>query len=192
MNAEGPVLRDIHVPPATWWPPAPGWWLLAALLLLVVAGVAWWVWRHALRRPLRAALREIDALEAAHVGDRDDARLADGASRLLRRVARRIDPIAASRTGAAWRAFVHGYAHDDATRQALDALTEARFRARPALDPPALLTALRGWCHAALRQRVTSPRRYASRAARALAFAPPFASKGANARVRHTQENAAP
>lgn len=153
MTAEGPVLRDIHLPTAGWWPPAPVWWLLAALLLFGAAGIAWLLWRHARRRPLRAALREIGILESSFARDGDVAWLADAASRLLRRIARRIDPVAASRSGEAWRAFVHRHANDAGTRKILDELIEARFRAQPALDVPALMAALRAWCREALRGR---------------------------------------
>jgi hypothetical protein len=79
--------------------------------------------------------------------------MADACSRLLRRVARRIDPAAMSATGAAWRAFLHRHARDAVTRQALDDLDGARFRADPALDAPALYAALRSWCRVALRHR---------------------------------------
>jgi hypothetical protein len=153
MTAAGPVLRDIHLPPAAWWPPAPGWWLLAVLVLVTGALVAaWFVYRRR-HGTLRALLREIDALELAYPRDADSARLADQASRLLRRVARRVEPRAASANGSAWRAFVHKYAHADATRQALDALLDVRFRVTPGLDASALCAALRAWCRAALRRR---------------------------------------
>jgi hypothetical protein len=159
MTAAGPVLRDIHLPPASWWPPAPGWWLLAALVL--VAGalvVAWCVYRRR-RGALNALLREIDGLEPAYARYADSVRLADQASRVLRRVARRVEPRAASTNGSAWRAFVHKYAQGDVTRQALDALLDARFRVAPVLDASALCAALRAWCRAALRRRpARSPR----------------------------------
>lgn len=155
MNGAGPVLRDIHLPPAAWWPPAPGWWLLTGLLLLVAAGCTWWLWRRARRRPLRAALQEIDMLESAHARDGEIAQLVETASRLLRRVARHIDPAAASWTGDAWRAFLHRHAKAASTRQALDELLDTRFRARPDLDVPVLMTALRAWCRDALRGRAT-------------------------------------
>lgn len=151
MNPQGPVLRDIHLPPAAWWPPAPGWWILAAVVLLAMGGIAWLWWRHAMRRPLRAALREVDALEAHYARDHDAARLVDGASRLLRRVARGIDPGVASRSGDAWHAFVQRHGRDAGTQGALDDLVDARFRAHPAPDAPALLAALRSWCRDALR-----------------------------------------
>lgn len=151
MSAPGPVLRDIHVPPAAWWPPAPGWWLLAALVVVAAGCIAWWWRRHARRRALRVVLREIDAMQAVHARDGNDAQLADAASRLLRRVAFRINPAVASQDGAVWRTFLHAHAFDAATRQALDTLAETRFRAHPALDAPRLCAALRAWCRAALR-----------------------------------------
>lgn len=151
MNDSGPVLRDIHLPSAGWWPPAPGWWLLALVVIVLALGAARWWRRRASRRPLRSILREIDAIEAAYAGHRDGARVAEEASRLLRRVARRLDPAVASQTGATWRVFVQRHAHDAATRHALDSLMDVRFRAHPALDIPAVASALRAWCRAALR-----------------------------------------
>src|SRR5690348_9051641 len=150
MIADGPVLRDIHLPPAGWWPPAPGWWGVAALAVLVACMVVWLLWRRARRRSRRAALREIDSLAAAYAQDGDMARLAEGASRLLRRVARLVDPDAASLSGDAWRAFLHRYARDAETQAALDRLVATRYLARPVVEAPALLAALRGWCRNAL------------------------------------------
>jgi creatinine amidohydrolase/Fe(II)-dependent formamide hydrolase-like protein len=150
----GPVLRDIHLPAAHWWPPAPGWWLLAALLLLVVVAAAWWFRRFARNASLRAAMREIDALEAARAHGGNNAQLAEGASRLMRRVALRVAPAVAAQTGEAWRAFVDRHARDENTHCVLGQLIDERFRTRPELDPEALLTALRIWCRDALRGRV--------------------------------------
>lgn len=153
----GPVLRDIHVPAASWWPLAPGWWLLLAVVVLIFALVVAWRILHRRGGRLRAALREIDLLEAAHARDHDAARLVDGASRLLRRVALRTAPAAAAQDGAAWRSFVHAHARDAAARRTLDALAAQRFRAQPSLDVSALLEALRAWCRNALRTRVSTP-----------------------------------
>jgi hypothetical protein len=147
------VLRDIHLPPAHWWPPAPGWWLLAVVLLLAAGGIAWWLWRSRLGAPIRAALREIDALEAAHACDGNPAVLADGASRLMRRVALRVAPDAAAQTGAAWHAFVLAHAPDENARHALGELAGERCRAQPALDAPNLFAVLRAWCRNALSAR---------------------------------------
>ncbi|HEX7370655.1 MAG TPA: DUF4381 domain-containing protein [Rhodanobacteraceae bacterium] len=149
----GPVLRDIHVPSAPWWPLATGWWLLLALLVLVALAVAWWIGRRGRRGPLMAALREIDAIEARYAEDGHPGRLADAASRLMRRVARRVESDVASQAGEAWRAFVHRYARDASTRDVLDALIDARFRASPEIDADDVLHALRQWCRGALARR---------------------------------------
>lgn len=147
----GPVLRDIHLPSAHWWPLAPGWWLLVACVVLVAIGVAWWLRRVARGNPVRAVLREIDALEAAHARDGDAAQLANEASRLMRRVALRVAPDMAAQTGATWHAFVLAHASGETVRRALDQLAGERYRAQPVLDAPALLAALRAWCRNALR-----------------------------------------
>jgi hypothetical protein len=152
----GPVLRDIHLPPAHWWPLAPGWWLLAGLLVLVAIGAAWWLRRTARGNPVRVALREIDALEAAHARDGDAAHLANEASRLMRRVAMRVAPDMAAQTGATWRAFVLAHASDETVRRALDQLAGERYRAQPVVDAPALLAALRAWCRNALRTHASA------------------------------------
>lgn len=154
MNGTGPVLRDIHVAPAGWWPLAPGWWLLVALLVLAAIAIGIAARWRARGRPLRAALRELDALARVHARDGDAARVLDQVSRLLRRIARRIEPAVASQTGAAWAAFVRRYARDAQAAGALDGLLERRFRREPEVDAAAVLAATRGWCRAALgRQR---------------------------------------
>lgn len=154
----GPSLRDIHLPPASWWPPAQGWWWIAGFIVLGCAALTIWIARRHRRGPLRAALRELDTLAAAHAEDGDDALLADAASRLMRRVARRVDPAAATRSGTAWREFVQRYARDAGTRAALDRLLDERYRTRPALDPSALFAALRAWCRNALGTSVSRTR----------------------------------
>lgn len=150
----GPVLRDIHVPPAPWWPLAPGWWLLLGVAVLACASIVAWRVLHHRRGPLREALREINLLEAAYAGNHDATQLVEGASRLMRRVARRVEPGMASRPGNAWHAFVHRYARDAEVRGVLDRLSDVRFRWHPAVDAAPSIAALRAWCRDALCARV--------------------------------------
>lgn len=169
MSASGPVLRDIHLPPAPWWPPAPGWWWLAAALTVLGVGLVWWARWRIRRRPVRTAEREIDRLAAAFDRDHDRAALAAGASRLLRRVALRIEPGTASACGAAWQEFVQRQARTADVAQALGALADQPFRAHPEVDPPVLLRALRAWCKRALRAPQPGPVVRAAGAGRILA-----------------------
>lgn len=104
-------LRDIHLPPPPGlWPPPPGWWFVA--LTLGLGAVLWIARRRARRRPLRAALCELDALAHTHAHQGDDVLLARGISRLLRRYAlwRFPQAGAAGFIGADWLQFLdrHG------------------------------------------------------------------------------------
>lgn len=152
--SNGPLLRDIHLPQVSWWPPAPGWWLLATLILFAIIAIVLIAVRYRQRRrPRLAARRELDLLAARHLRDRDDAALAAGLSRLLRRAALTIDPAAATRDGAAWRAFLDCCAPGMFTDAQLDLLIDAPYRERVSFDAPALLDAARKWCERALRAR---------------------------------------
>jgi Flp pilus assembly protein TadB len=95
-------LRDAHLPDApAWWPPAPGWWLVAAVLAALLVAIALWR-RHARRRRI-AAEALFDATVDAAQGD--SARVA-AISELLRRAARRRDPLADRLQGADWLHFL--------------------------------------------------------------------------------------
>lgn len=151
----GPVLRDIHLPPAPpWWPPAPGWWVLAALaLLLLVAGMR--AWRRTRRERLHRAriLAEVDALAVRHAGD--GQALAAGLHQLLRRVARLQDPSVARQRGDAWRAVLARVPVEPDALDRLLALESAMYRPQP-YETAAALDAVREWLGAALARR---PRR---------------------------------
>lgn len=153
MNPAGPILRDIHLPPAPWWPLAPGWWVLAGVAVaLAIVLLLWWRRRRSARL-VDAVLQEVTLLEARFARDSDGAALAAAASRLLRRVALRVEPEAAGATGVAWQEFVRRRAGDPAVAHTLAVLADAAFVRQPELDAPALLQALRCWCRRALRQR---------------------------------------
>lgn len=146
---DGPVLRDIHLPPSPpWWPPAPGWWLLAALivLLLAVAGLGWR--RHArVRRKRARILAEVDELAGRYP---DDAQaLAAGLHQLLRRIARQHQPAAIHLRGQAWREALAAVPVDAHLLDRLMGLEPAIYRRQP-YDREATLEAVRQWMRAAL------------------------------------------
>lgn len=158
MNANGPALRDIHVPPVSWWPPAIGWWLLAILVLIViVTGVLLFTRYRRRLHPRRAARRELEMLAERFGRDRDTHALAAGLSKLLRRIALLVEPAAATRDAMEWRAFLAHHAPGAFDDAQLATLLEAPYRAHAAFDAEALLAAARTWCDRALRDGMRSP-----------------------------------
>ncbi|MEO8988268.1 MAG: DUF4381 domain-containing protein [Rhodanobacter sp.] len=152
-SVSGPSLRDIHLPAEpSWWPPAPGWWLLAALVLLVIAA-AGWAWRRhrRLRGRERQILGELDHLVRQHRdGDDPDGLLRD-LHQLLRRVARRHDPLAIRQRGDAWRRTLARVPVDSVTLERLGALDELIYQAPAVRDDEMTVAAVRTWLRVAVK-----------------------------------------
>jgi len=130
MNLPDPQslpLRDIHLPPPVpWWPLAPGWWVLAGAVIVAIA-LALWAWRRrAGRRLRRAALAEIDAIEAQFAQDGAPHACACALSRLAHRMTLAArGPRAAAATGTDWIATLEAVA----AKPLPDALRELLTRA---------------------------------------------------------------
>jgi hypothetical protein len=151
----GPVLRDIHLPPApNWWPPAPGWWVLAAVLLIALAGCGLW-YRRRRRRQLQLArvLDELDGLLRDYRRLGDAPSLAAGLHQLLRRAARRLDPAAAQHQGAAWQETLARIALPAPMQAQLLALEQQMYRPDQSIDADASALAVRRWIERSWRQR---------------------------------------
>ncbi|MFC5437363.1 DUF4381 family protein [Rhodanobacter umsongensis] len=143
----GPSLRDIHLPPdPAWWPPAPGWWMLAAAALLALLLGAW-LWRRygRVRRQRQQILLELDQLALRHRRDNDAAALASGLHQLLRRVARRVDTLATTQRGDAWRQTLARMPVDAGTLDVLLALDQQIYRPQASFNAVAAVAAVREW-----------------------------------------------
>lgn len=123
MQADGLLLRDVHVPDApSLWPLAPGWWLLLALLgavIAVVVGLALYR-RHRLAR-WRALF------DGSGATSEPAARIA-AISELLRRAARRVDARADRLQGEDWLRFLDGGTRKDFTAGAGRILLDGGYR----------------------------------------------------------------
>jgi Domain of unknown function (DUF4381) len=153
VAATGPVLRDIHLPPApAWWPPAPGWWCVA-VLLLALAVLAVWLWRkrHARRLLEAALLGEVDALLSQWRNE--PQKLASGLHQLLRRGALRYDAGAAHRHGDEWRHTLAIIPVDTTTLDRLMTLEDAMYRPGASFDIEATVASTRHWLRLAWRHR---------------------------------------
>lgn len=151
-STPGPQLRDIHLPPApSWWPPAPGWWVLAVLALAaLLAGAWWWQRRRRVRRQQQHILLELDRLVLRHRQSGDQAALVSGMHQLLRRVARRQDPLAAQQRGDAWRQTLARVPVDACTLEYLLALDRLIYQPSSSLDDAVTIEAMRQWLRLAV------------------------------------------
>jgi hypothetical protein len=149
--AEGPALRDIHLPPPpAWWPPAPGWWLLSSICILIIIFAFVWLRRaRARRREHVAVLAELDSRIDAARGD--PAALAAALSQFLRRLALREAPAAAAFDGERWLDYLDARLPSTEFRHGVGrVLLEAPFRPDCAYDSVALIALVRRWTHTAL------------------------------------------
>ena len=159
VQAKGPLLRDIHLPPPpSSWPPAPGWWALAVLIVAAI-GLGFWWWRRQQRRRAEEwlVLAEVDRVLASGRGH--PQRIASGLHQLLRRGALRIDPRAAQQRGEAWRRTLASIPVDPSTLEQLHVVEAAMLRPGASLDTEAAANATRRWLAVAWRHGSSSRRR---------------------------------
>ncbi|RAO76861.1 DUF4381 domain-containing protein [Dyella jiangningensis] len=151
--ANGPALRDIHLPPSpSWWPPAPGWWIVLVLVLSCI-GVALWFWRRQRNRRAseHALLAAVDDLLARH--RQQPQQLAAELHALLRRAALRLDDASARHAGDAWRKTLGQVTQDAPTLDALMSLETAMYRPTASFDVEAAASAVRRWLSVAWRHQ---------------------------------------
>ena len=141
------ALRDIHLPP----PPLLAMALPAAAALALLGAACWYLRRFARRRPLRAALRELRRLAAAHARDGDATQLASGLSQLVRAHAMSCFPDAgiAGLTGEKWLRFLDAHGGGGVFCDGPGAVLDTRpYQSCGALDGNALVTLVRRWLKA--------------------------------------------
>jgi hypothetical protein len=156
MPANGPELRDIHVPQVSlWWPLAPGWWVLLGLLVLGLAALVVVLRRRAAwRRYVDASLADLRAASARHAETGDALAFAAAASQLVRRVARLRDPRSVTLSGPAWRDALASMAPGrDVTMLAV--LDDAKYRPAADIDVSAAARDVEAWVRAAMDRRRT-------------------------------------
>ena len=157
MKADGPELRDIHLPAdPSWWPPAPGWWLLLGIVLGLVAVAVVLLRRRQRRRRWQARiLAELDAIAAHQKSEPDAVRLAAEVSQLLRRASRLLDAAAPAVHGEAWLRFLDmPLDGTDFSAGVGRVLLEGPYRRNLDTDADALLELARRWL-----ERVTAERK---------------------------------
>lgn len=151
----GPVLRDIHLPPAPgWWPPAPGWWLLAAIAIALSICIFIYARRkYRQRRYRRALMAELEHCIGEARGD--PSALAAALSRFLRRLSRQAAPAAGALAGERWLEHLDACAAtNEFTSGVGRVLIEAPFRPAPTYDTAALIALVRRWVRTTLDRQV--------------------------------------
>lgn len=158
------ALRDIHLPSSiSWWPPALGWWLvLLIVLLLVITGVLIYRYRKS-RRLHKAALNELEEIQATYKHNQNDQQLVQSLSIWLRRVSLSLYPRTdvAGLTGKDWIEFLDQAVSKPSSQQYFSedlgrALISAPYKQSISIDAHALLTTCRNWLSALPRRAITS------------------------------------
>jgi hypothetical protein len=156
MKADGPELRDIHLPAdPSWWPPAPGWWVLLVILLVLVWVAVTLLRRRQRRRRWQArVMSELDAIAAHQQRAPDAVQLAAELSQLLRRASRLLDSTAPALHGDAWLSFLDKpLGGTDFTDGIGRVLLEGPYRRDLNMDADALLELAHRWLKRAIAER---------------------------------------
>lgn len=156
MTADGPELRDIHLPAdPSWWPPAPGWWVLAAICVsLLVCTFLWLRARNRRRQWRRQIMAEFNQIATNEDFRLDPPRLIAELSQLLRRSGRLIDATAPSLRGSAWLAFLDAQLGGEEFSQGPGRiLLDGPYQRKADVDADALLALVRRWMTRAFENR---------------------------------------
>ncbi|TNF91373.1 MAG: DUF4381 domain-containing protein [Gammaproteobacteria bacterium] len=147
-------LRDIHLPdPIDWWPPAPGWWIVLLLVLLTTTLLLRWYFRsRKQRRVYQSAFNELRQIEMEYRQHKDDLKLVQALSILLRRIAMTVtsrDQVA-SLTGDDWLRFLDEGLGENSSAQTFSqgtgrSLIEAPYNPHASVDHQALLELCQHW-----------------------------------------------
>lgn len=157
VPAQGPKLRDIHLPAEpSWWPPAPGWWVLAGLLLIaLLMGFWWWQRRRRRRAGRQRIVLELDQIVRSHAGD--SPACFNALHQLLRRVAREHEPRAGQQRGEAWRQTLARVPVDVTILDQLLALERLVYQPPTTSDEVVTVAAVRTWLTLAVNPRQWKP-----------------------------------
>lgn len=156
MKADGPELRDIHLPAdPSWWPPAPGWWVLLGIVLVLVAVALILLRKWQRRRRWRVrVMSELDSIAAHQQRETDPVRVVAEVSQLLRRASRLLDTAAPSLHGEAWLRFLDGPLEGTDFSDGIGrVLLEGPYRRDLDMDTDALLALARRWLQRVVAER---------------------------------------
>lgn len=142
-------LRDIHLPDAvSWWPPAIGWWLLI-LAMIAIVFLVYKLVRHLKHKPLnKLALNDFNNIIKHFDQHRDQTRLAQELSILLRRISISYQPRqqVASLTGQQWLDVLNNMTKSENFSAAIaDILFNAPYQKQTHYNSDELIQCCRNW-----------------------------------------------
>ena len=150
-------LRDIHLPDAvSWWPPAPGWWILLALLIALIVFLPRLIKRLGQQPLNKTALIELEQIQQNFSSHKDELKLIQDISVLLRRVCISYLPReqAAGLTGEQWIFRLNSLSGKSFfTEQMGDLLISAPYKKTVEINSKELLSICKNWIEALPRYR---------------------------------------
>lgn len=142
-------LRDIHLPEAvSWWPPAIGWWLLLIILLSLFFIIPRLIKRIKYKPVNKIIKIEFSKIENSYKQHKDQTRLAQDISVLLRRTCMSYQPReeVASLTGKDWVTQLNNMTDRPCFSDQLgSALFNAPYQKQSQFNSDELITSCKNW-----------------------------------------------